>query len=373
MSVLELARGEILAMQPYSSARMESSSHGVMLNANESPWPFPAAVGLNRYPEPQPMALRSRLAALYGVEPDQVLASRGSDESIDLLVRAFCRPLQDAVMICPPTFGMYAVSAEVQGAKILRVPLSGPDFTLDVDRVLAAVTPAVKLLFVCSPNNPTGGLVPLASVRHLASALAGRALVIVDEAYVEFAGAQSTATLLQQHDNLGVLRTLSKAWGLAGARIGALLAHAEVVDLLRRIMPPYPLPTPSVDAAMAVLGGGEGLMRKHVAVVATERESLRAALETMPGVREVLPSRANFLAVRFEHAVAIQRSLVRKGIVVRDVTRYPGLEDALRISIGTPAENNRLLEVLYPLVRGQCEEVIPEVPASGLGPWRGRS
>ncbi len=348
MSVLELARPELQALVPYSSARMEAAASAVMLNANESPWPPPGDAGqnLNRYPEPQPCALRARMAGLYGVCEEQVLLGRGSDEAIDLLVRAFCRPGQDAVMVCPPTFGMYAVCAGVQGAAVRRVPLDAA-FALDVDAVLAACMAPVKLLFLCSPNNPTGGMVPLEVIGRLADALRGRALVIVDEAYVEFADQSSAAMLLSRHANLGVLRTLSKAWALAGARIGALLAQADVVALLRRIVPPYPLPTPCVDAAMRALGArGKQHMQERVAIIRRERERLRIALCRLPGVRGVLPTQANFLTVRFDDPATMYRILAAQGIIVRDVTRYPRLGDALRISVGTPRENARLLEVL---------------------------
>jgi len=347
MNVLELVRPELRGFTPYASARTESTQRAVMLNANESPWPPEGHAGLNRYPEPQPAALRERLARLYGVRAGQVLMGRGSDEAIDLLLRAFCRPGRDAVVICPPTFGMYAVGAALQGAKVVEAPLAGDAFTLDAAAVLAACTPATKLVFLCSPNNPTGGMVPLPVVARLAAALCGRALPVVDEAYAEFADAPGAATLLDRHPNLAVLRTLSKAWGLAGARVGSLLADAEIVRLLGSIMSPYPLPTPSVDAALAVLGGdGEQRMRQRVALLVAERERLRAALARLPEVRTVLPSQANFLAVRFADAADAYRRLLAQGIVVRDVTRHPGLDDALRISIGTPQENRRLLQAL---------------------------
>jgi histidinol-phosphate aminotransferase len=348
MSVLDLARPEIRAMQPYSSARMEASGGEVFLNANESAW-APVGddgLGCNRYPEPQPAALVEALAALYGVRREQLLVGRGSDEAIDLLVRAFCRAGRDAILIQPPTFGMYAVCARVQDAGIVEVPLAA-DFTLDVDAVLAALTPAVKLVFICTPNNPTGQLVPRAAVERLAQALSGCALLVVDEAYVEFSDAGSVADLIDRHDNLAVLRTLSKAWALAGARVGSLLANAEVIALLRRIMAPYPLPLPCVDAALLALSGwGRANARGHVGIVREQRAQMLAELRRLPGVREVLPSQANFLAVRFDDAGAVYQRLLAAGIVVRDVRRYPNLGDALRITIGTPTENDRVLAVL---------------------------
>lgn len=348
MSVLDLARPNIRALTPYSSARMEAATASVMLNANESPWPPAGDAGqqLNRYPAPQPQELCARLAELYGVNPDQLLVGRGSDEAIDLLLRAFCDPRRDAILTCPPTFGMYSVCAGVQDADVVRVPLDAA-FALDADAVLAAVTPSVKLLFLCSPNNPTGGLIPLTTIERLATALADRALVIVDEAYIEFAEAATAATLLSRHANLGVLRTLSKAWALAGARMGALLAAPEVVGLLRGIMPPYPLPTPCVHAAMLALDmAAERRMRERVKLIRAERERMREQLLALPDVRDVRPSAANFLAVRFDQAGAIYRRLLEQGIVVRDVGGYSGLEGYLRISIGSAEENTRLLDAI---------------------------
>jgi histidinol-phosphate aminotransferase len=348
MSVLDLARPEIRAMQPYSSARMEASGGQILLNANESAWaPFgEAGAGCNRYPDPQPAALVQALAALYGVRQDQLLVGRGSDEAIDLLVRAFCRAGEDAILIQPPTFGMYAVCARIQGADVIEVPLAA-DFMLDVDAVLAALTPAVKLVFVCTPNNPTGQVIAPAAIERLAQALAGRALLVIDEAYVEFADAPSLVGLIDRHEHVGILRTLSKAWALAGARVGTLLANAGVIALLRRIMPPYPLPLPCVDAALAALSAdGQAQARGHIAQVRAERTRMRESLAALPGVREVLPSQANFLAVRFDDAAGVYQRLFAAGIVVRDVRRYPHLGDALRITIGTPDENARVLDVL---------------------------
>lgn len=348
MSVLELARPEIRALQPYSSARMEASGGRVFLNANESAWAPPGDHDLacNRYPDPQPAPLIEALARLYGVQASQILVGRGSDEAIDLLVRAFCRAGQDAIAIPPPTFGMYAVSAQIQHAEVVTVPLAA-DFTLDVDAVLAAVTPAVKLVFVCTPNNPTGQRVPLRDVTRLAQALSDRALLVVDEAYIEFSEAPSATSLLQQFDNLAVLRTLSKAWALAGARIGTLVANEAVVALLRRIMAPYPLPRPCVALALeALTDSGKAAAQAHIAVVREQRARMAQALADIPGVRDVLPSEANFLAVRFDDAGSVYRRLLGAGIVVRDIRRYPQLGDALRITIGQPQENDRVLDVL---------------------------
>lgn len=345
MSIVSIARPEIRELKPYSSARMEASGGSVLLNANESPWPV-SQPSMNRYPDPQPAVLVARLAALYGVESEQVLVGRGSDEAIDLLVRAFCRAGKDLIAICPPTFGMYAVSARIQDAGVIEVPLTDK-FEVDVSALLAAVTPQTKLVFLCSPNNPTGGVVPIAVLAGIAAALSGRALVVVDEAYIEFAGATSATTLLSKFANVAVLRTLSKAHALAAARVGSLIAAADVIALLRRIQAPYPLPAPCVDAALTELTPAAfNAAAARVAKIVSERGRLAQSLSRLPHVSEVLPSVANFLCVRCDDAAMVYRRLLSQGIVVRDVSSYPGLVNCLRISIGTAEENLRLLSAL---------------------------
>ncbi|MET0255206.1 MAG: histidinol-phosphate transaminase [Luteibacter sp.] len=348
MSVLDLARPDIRALSPYSSARMEAQGGTVLLNANESSRSpnIPGGEGLNRYPDPQPRGLIEMLAELYGSSADRLLVTRGSDEAIDLLTRAFCRAGQDAVLVSPPTFGMYAVCARIQGATVIESPLAA-DGALDADALLAAVTDDTRLVYVCSPNNPTGNLVELATIERIADALQRRAVLVVDEAYLEFSGTRSAVGLIDAYDNVAVLRTLSKAWSLAGARVGTLVARAEVVALLRRIIPPYPLPSPCVDAALGALSyEGRRVQRHHVHEVLNERARMAVALAKQPGVRAVLPSHANFLAVRFDDAAGTYRHLLAAGVVVRDITKYPGLGDALRITIGTGNENDRVLAVL---------------------------
>jgi len=349
MKLLERARPQILHLQPYSSARMEARHRGVMLNANESPW---APVGsdasaLNRYPDPQPTALRVSLAELYEVAPERVLIGRGSDEAIDLLVRAFCREGRDAVLISPPTFGMYAVAARIQGATVIEVPLAS-DFAVDADALLAAVTEDTKLVFLCTPNNPTGNLVPLTLIAHLADALRDRAVLVVDEAYLEFADEAPSAIILQQrHENIAVLRTLSKAYALAGARVGALIADARLVALLRRIQAPYPLPAPSVSAALTALSAvAVAESRVRIDILRSERERLVVALAAAQGVVAVYLSAANFLCVRFVDAARTYSRLLEYGVVVRDVSHYPQLAGCLRITIGTASENAQLLAAL---------------------------
>jgi histidinol-phosphate aminotransferase len=348
MSVLDLARPELVSMQPYSSARMEAGAGSVWLNANESPWSPGERDQLNRYPEPQPSKLIAALSALYGVGAEQVFAGRGSDEAIDLLTRAFCAAGRSNVVIAPPTFGMYAIAAQIQGAVVRSVPLlRAAGYRLDADALLAAVDAGTRLVYVCTPNNPTGNAIDAATLERLATALRDRALLVVDEAYAEFALAPGATAMLARHDHVVVLRTLSKAHGLAAARVGVALAAAPVIGLLRRIMPPYPLPSPCVDAALAALQPAAlARTRDRVAATVAERERVRGALAGAPGVIEVLPSSANFLTARFTDAERAYAELFAAGVVVRSLRRYAGLENALRITIGTPEENAAVLAIL---------------------------
>lgn len=347
--VLALARPEIRALQAYSHAAWEPGL--VRLHANENPWRDESdrtGSGLNRYPEPQPAELVARIAALYGVAPSQVLVGRGSDEGIDLLVRGFCAAGRDRVLVCPPTFGMYRVAASIQGAGVEEVPLDAArGFALDAAGVAAAWSPGLKIAFLCSPNNPTGNLLDPAAIGQVLEALSGRALVVVDEAYAEFAPGSSLVPWLERYPHLVILRTLSKAYGLAGARLGAVLAAPEIVDLLRRMIPPYALTVPTIEAALAALSpAGLERCRARVDALIEERARLATALGTMPLVEKVWPSDANFLLVECADADRMLAAGIRGGLLVRDVRRQPGLGRCLRITVGTPAENSRLIAAL---------------------------
>ncbi len=348
MDPLALARPDILALQPYAHAAWDPRLE--RLHANELPWRVHAdmsAAGLNRYPEPQPRELVTRLAALYEVDPSMVLVGRGSDEGIDLLTRAFCRAGHDAVLVCPPTFGMYAVAARIQGAKVVEVPLDVErGFALDVPAVLAALV-AVKLVYVCTPNNPTGNSLDAGDIGRIVAAARGRALVVIDEAYAEFATAPSWTASIAAEPHVVVLRTLSKAHGLAGARIGTLIATPAIVALLRRIIPPYALAQPTVEAALAVLEPTQlEIMRVRRDDILRERHRVATALSRCPGVRRVWPSDANFLLAQFADATSALERIARAGLLVRDLRGTAGLGEALRITIGTPLQNTRMLDSL---------------------------
>jgi histidinol-phosphate aminotransferase len=348
-SPTSIARPDILSVDPYEHALWNPALE--RLHANELPWRSAedsSDAGLNRYPEPQPHELVTQLAGLYEQPPANVLVTRGSDEAIDLLTRAFCRAGTDQVLVCPPTFGMYAVAARIQGAGVVRVPLRQEQgFALDADGVRAHCTPTVKLVYVCSPNNPTGNLIPEAVILQLAGELAGRALLVVDEAYIEFAGTPSSAAQLPSHPWLVVLRTLSKAHGLAGARCGVVLAHADVIALLRRIVEPYNLAQLSVEAVLRALKpAARSCTQERVALIQQQRSRLSAGLARCEGVLKVWPSAANFVLVEFADAQQAFDRACAAGLLVRDVRRQPGLSRALRLTVGTPEQNGRLISAL---------------------------
>jgi len=351
-AVLALVRADLRDFAGYKSARSEALRGEVWLNANESAWANPAdGQGRSRrYPDPQPPALRARLAQLYGVAPDRVLVGRGSDEAIDLLVRALCVPGQDAIVVTPPVFGMYAVCARLQGAPVVEVPLRDGETGLvaDLDAIReAALARSAKLVFLCSPSNPAGSAIPLDGIAALARALEGRALVVVDEAYGEFADGPSATTLLETHANVTVLRTLSKAHALAAARIGVVIGDTDLVAVLQRCQAPYPVPTPCADLALEGLSDAAlAQTRERVALVRSERVRLQAALERTTGVRRVYPSQGNYLLARFDDAEGAFRALLAAGVVVRDQRAAPQLGDALRITIGSPPQNDRVIAAL---------------------------
>jgi histidinol-phosphate aminotransferase len=344
-----IARPEIVALKPYEHASWEP--HLERLHANELPWRADgdeSDAGLNRYPEPQPRELVARLAALYGARTDQVLVGRGSDEAIDLLCRAFCRAGQDAVIVCPPTFGMYAVAARIQGADVVNVPLRiDASFELDEDEVLRQCTPNVKVVFLCSPNNPTGNVIPADVILRIASKLEGRALVVVDEAYAEFSDAPSLVPHIDTLPQLAVMRTLSKSHGLAGARCGTLIAAPEIIHLLRKIIPPYAITQMTVEAVVKVLEPAQiAAMDERIRSIRTERDRVRDALAKLPTVKRQWPSESNFILVEFADPERALKRSREANLLIRDVRAQVGLPRTVRISIGTHDQNTRLLESL---------------------------
>ncbi|MGH8032826.1 MAG: histidinol-phosphate transaminase [Luteimonas sp.] len=351
-ALLDLVRPDLRGFGGYKSARSELLRGDVWLNANESAWANSADVddASRRYPDPQPQALRAALAALYGCAADALLIGRGSDEAIDLLVRALCVAGRDAIVITPPVFGMYAVSARLQDARLVEVPLVDGEDALRADIGAigdAALASNAKLVFLCSPSNPVGSGIALGDIALLATRLRDRAIVVVDEAYGEFADTASAVTLMSAHANLAVLRTLSKAHALAAARIGCVIAAPELIAVLRACQAPYPVPAPCTTLALAALAPDAlAVTRTHVAVLRGERARVAAALAWVSGVRRVYPSQGNFVLVRFDDASRAFATLLAAGVVVRDQRAAPQLHDALRITIGTPDDNDRMLAAL---------------------------
>jgi histidinol-phosphate aminotransferase len=349
---LDLFRLDLREFAGYASARRAQASGRIWLNANESPLPSPvdAERALHRYPDPQPGELRMRMAELYGVRPEQLMVTRGSDEGIDLLVRGFCRAGQDAVLVAPPCFGMYAVCARIQNAPLVEVPLLEADtrWSFDLTGMQAAIAERnVRVVFLSSPANPTGQCLGREEIERLAQALESKAILVIDEAYGEFASSPGAIDLIARHSHLFVLRTLSKAYALAGARIGAVLGDAGVIAALRNLSAPYPIPAPSAALALAALSDeGVAEARRRALRIRHDRDALAQALAQLPQVRCVYASEGNFLLLRFEDAESAFQELLRAGVVVRDVRAMPGLGDALRITVGSPAENLALLAAL---------------------------
>ncbi|MDQ2165225.1 MULTISPECIES: histidinol-phosphate transaminase [Vibrio] len=336
----KLARKQIQALKPYLSARRIGGSGDVWLNANESPFNNEYKtdfVRLNRYSDCQPKAMIDAYAAYAKVQPEQVLTSRGADEGIELLIRAFCEPNQDAILYCPPTYGMYAISAETFGVERKVVPLTA-DWQLDLSAIRANLD-SVKLIFVCSPNNPTGNLVKRQDIIALLEMTKDRAIVVMDEAYIDFCPEASTVDLLAQYSNLAILRTLSKAFALAGLRCGFTLASKELIDVLQKVIAPYPVPIPVADIAVQALSEA-GLARTKFQVLDlnANRAYLQAGLYMVPNLT-VFEGWGNYLLVKFPDGDALFKAAWDHGIILRNSP----IENCVRISIGNREECEKTL------------------------------
>ncbi|KFK97863.1 MULTISPECIES: histidinol-phosphate transaminase [unclassified Serratia (in: enterobacteria)] len=352
MSIEQLARKNVRELTPYQSARRLGGNGDVWLNANEYPVAPEfqlTAQTFNRYPECQPALVIERYAAYAGVNQDQVLVSRGADEGIELLIRAFCEPGKDAILFCPPTYGMYAVSAETFGVE-RRTVAAKADWQLDLPAIAASLD-NVKLIYACSPNNPTGNLLDPNDLRALLEMAAGKAIVAIDEAYIEFCPQASVAGWLSDYPNLVILRTLSKAFALAGLRCGFTLANADVIALLLKVIAPYPLSTPVADiAAQALSTEGLRQMRQRVAEISANRSWLQQALQECACVEQVFTSDSNYLLLRCTAASNVFKTLWDQGIILRDQHKQPGLANCVRITIGTREECQRVIDALKPLL-----------------------
>lgn len=345
----KIARPEIWALTAYKSARseMQGLEGMIQIDANENPYhPYPQnneVKHANRYPDPQPKSLLHTLANIYRVKPDQVLLARGMDEIIDLIVRVFCIPYQDKILITTPTYGMYQVSADIAGIDVIKVPFrfKKTELSLATKSIISkAKEHAIKIIFLCTPNNPTGNLIELKEIAHIAKSLPNT-IIAVDEAYIEFADSPSATTLLDKHQNIVVMRTLSKAYGFAGVRLGSLLASPEIIQLTRKVLAPYPLPQPCVRLASQLLSPmGLQLINSRIDIIIQERERMLELLAKLPDV-QVYPSKANFILLKVANASKCYADLLASGIIARN--RSSDIKDTIRLSIGTPEENNLIL------------------------------
>jgi histidinol-phosphate aminotransferase len=338
-----LLRPNILQLQPYASARDEfKGKASVFLDANENNLGGPLPEEYYRYPDPRPVGLLQRLAELKGVCSDRIFVGNGSDEAIDLLLRAFCIPGRDNIILMPPTYGMYAVQANIHGVEVRKAPLM-PDFNPDWSAVLSQTDDHSKLLFICSPNNPTGNCIPDAFILQALENFPG--IVVLDEAYIDFASRPSWLTRLEAFPRLVVLQTLSKAWGLAGLRIGMAYGDPFLIETLNKIKYPYNLNVVTTQLAEQALQR-EDIVREKIRHIQSERARIGTALRQCPEVQQVFPSEANFLLVRTADADNLYAHLCKQGIVVRNRSRELHCHSCLRITIGTPDENDRLLHHL---------------------------
>ncbi len=339
----KLVRPHLLKLKPYSSARDDFRGNAeVFLDANENSFGSVVDSDLNRYPDPHQMKLKKKLSEINGVAPDNIFIGNGSDEPIELLIRAFCEPGQDRIVVLPPTYGMYAVSAEVNNVGIKSIALT-QDLEIDLSRLQSDLTAEDKLIFICSPNNPTGNLIDSDSIIDLLKSFEG--IIIVDEAYIDFADQPSYTHRLAEFPNLVVLQTFSKAWGMAAVRLGVAYANSFVIEVLNKIKPPYNIDKYTQEAgcrALDEIDKKDSVVRK----IRDERQKLELKLSNNPLVENIFQSEANFLLVKFQNHEAIHKYLKAKGIITRDRSRELYCEDCLRITVGTPEENEQLLKLL---------------------------
>ncbi|AFL84788.1 histidinol phosphate aminotransferase apoenzyme [Belliella baltica DSM 15883] len=339
----KLLRPHISKIKPYSSARDEySGKAGIFLDANENPFGSMADGKFNRYPDPYQLDIKQKLAVVKGVEANQIFLGNGSDEAIDLLMRAFCRPGIDNIILLPPTYGMYEVSAGINDIAIQKVNLT-PDYQLRPDAILEAVNENTKIIFICSPNNPSGNKVKRSDIHQILNNFQG--LVVVDEAYIDFSDEPSFTTELANYPNLLVMQTFSKAWGLASLRIGMAFASVEIIKILNLIKPPYNISGLTQEKVLEALDNASAIQR-IVKDTLAERAFLKTELEKFPFVSTIYPSHANFLLIKTEGARKIYEYLIEQTIIIRDRSKVVLCEDCLRISVGTRTENEALLKAL---------------------------
>lgn len=341
--IASLLRENIKKLVPYSSARDEFKGEAsVFLDANENAFGSPLPTQYNRYPDPLQWKLKERIAEIKGVPAPHIFIGNGSDEAIDIVFRAFCNPGVDNVVICPPTYGMYEVSANINDVEIRKVPLT-PDFQLNMDGIEDAVNEQTKIIFICSPNNPTGNAIDRTDIEVLLNNFKG--IVVIDEAYINFSRHKSFIQELTEYPNLVVMQTLSKAWGLAALRVGMAFSSTPIIDVMNKVKPPYNVNEASQQLALQALGN-VSQVNEWIRETVQERERLARAFRELPTVTQVYPSDANFLLVRTTDPRGIYTHLTERGIIVRDRSKVQLCEGCLRITVGTPEENAALLEAM---------------------------
>lgn len=339
-----ITRTNIKNLKPYSSARSEfKGKEGIFLDANENSFGSPLDANYNRYPDPLQLDVKEKLGKIKGLPIQNIFLGNGSDEAIDILFRAFCNPGVDNIIICPPTYGMYEVSANINDVKIKRVPLTSEEFQLDTGNILKAIDNNTKLIFICCPNNPTGNGVKWEAIKKILENFSG--LVIIDEAYINFARYRSLIPELLNYPNLVILQTLSKAWGLAGLRVGMAFASEPIIDIFNRIKPPYNINIASQKLVLEALNNTDKI-NAWIKETVEERDKLSAELTMLPFIIKVYPSDANFILVKTNDPIAIYNYLVTKKIIIRDRSKVELCEGCLRITVGTKEENKKLIDTL---------------------------
>ena len=337
IKIENIVRPNILELQPYSSARDEfSGKDGIFLDANENPFGT-----LNRYPDPYQKELKDRLSELKLVNTDNIFVGNGSDEVIDLAFRIFCSPGFDKALTFSPTYGMYDVSAAINNVELLKLPLNN-EFQIDLEKTKSFLTDSsIKLIFICSPNNPTGNLIRKTDIEFILNNFNG--IVIIDEAYIDFAETDSLISLIYKYNNLIVSQTFSKAWGLAAARVGLAYANVEIISLYNKVKPPYNISELNQKAALEVLAN-QSDYQKNLNTILTQKEKLKIELLEISIVKKIYPSDANFILIEVDNANDLYNTLVEQKIITRN--RNKQVNNCIRISVGTPKENNKLMNVL---------------------------
>jgi len=339
--LFKLTRENIQKLVPYSTARDEfKGTAKVYLDANENSLGSPLSKWYNRYPDPQQKLVKEKLAFIKSVSTHQLLLGNGSDECIDLLYRCFCNPGLDNVIICPPTYGMYKVSADINNVAVRQAPLLD-NFQLNIAHIESLVDANTKIIWLCSPNNPTGNAIDRIDIESILNNFNG--IVVVDEAYINFSRQQSWVKSLADYPNLVVLQTLSKAWGLAALRIGITIASVEIIAVLNTVKPPYNISQPSQELALKALDE-VGQIKDMITELVDMRNALAEVFITMPTVEKVYPSDANFLLIKIKDAAEVYKFMIEQGIVLRDRSNVQLLENCLRITIGTEQENTILVD-----------------------------